>query len=448
MYCHKAKTGRILIVICAVSLMGCVGTLPGPGNGNDNGNTNTNDNTSNDNGANDNGMGAVFNNTTDRTNADASYIGSEACGACHQDIEAQQAIHGHAFKLNRVQGVPPEFPPEGDRAGVPNPPDGIDWSQVSYVIGGYTKKARFIDLDGFIYITGTNGLATQWNLDFPPNGTVPGFVNYETGRTTPKPYDFSCFVCHTTGPQPPDEDNPQFQDNRPGFAGTWQEAGIQCEACHGPGSNHVPNTAARDAFVDTSARFCGECHNRPFDSDGSVILASNGYIKHHEQYPELLASGGHAGFDCITCHDPHVSAVYDPQNAIRQGCTDCHPNQTMALHSGKTFVRGDYSEVLSCESCHMPYATRSGSNATAATVGDFGRMGDTRTHIFRIDTSESDYTTMFNDDMTEVVKDSNGQAAVTVDFVCLRCHNGIGNVFELTLESASTIASGIHSAGQ
>ena len=105
----------------------------------------------------------------------------------------------------------------------------------------------------------------------------------------------------------------------------------------------------------------------------------------------------------------------------------------MALHGGITYVRGDYTEELSCESCHMPFATRSGSHATEAAVGALGRAGDTRTHIFRINTSETDYTGMFNEDMTEVLKDENGQAAVTLDYVCLRCHNGIGSAFELTL---------------
>ncbi|NOX60046.1 MAG: hypothetical protein GXP29_14465 [Planctomycetes bacterium] len=432
----------------ALGLIGvaCITSPPIGGGGDGNGDGGDGSNGNGDSGT--NGVEHVFNNTTDRTNSGASWLGSGACRACHPEQDAEQSIHGHAFKLNRIEGEAPVFPAEGVRAGVPNPPDGIDWSQVSYVIGGYTKKARFIDLDGFIYITGTNGLATQWNLDFPPNGTEPGFVNYETGRTTPKPYDSSCFVCHTTGPEPPDEDNPTFQDNRPGLAGTWQEAGIQCEACHGPGSNHVPNTSARDAFVDTSASFCGECHNRPFDSDGSVILAANGFIKHHEQYPELLASGGHATLDCVTCHDPHVSVLYDRENAMRQECLDCHPDQGMALHRGKTFVRGSYVESLSCESCHMTYATRSGSNATEAVVGELGRMGDTRTHIFRINTSESDYTSFFNEDMSEVVKDSQGRAAVTVDFVCLRCHNGLGSAFDLTVRSASSIANNIHSAGQ
>ena len=392
----------------------------------------------------DTGMDSAYNNTTDRTNAGAPYLGSEACRACHPGIDEDQSIHGHAHKLTPVFGQAPEFPAAGLRAGVPDPPDGFDWSEIAWMIGGYTRKARFIDQDGFVLTTGVEGVDTQWNLLFPANGTEPGFVPYEAGAESPKPYAYSCFVCHTTGPMPQDEDEPQFQENRPGFIGTWQEPGVQCESCHGPGSRHVANPSARDLFVDNSAQFCGECHNRPFDSDGSVILASGGYIKHHEQYPELLASGGHATFDCVTCHKPHVSTNYDRDNAIRNECTACHTNATMALHEGLTFERGDYTEVLGCESCHMPFATRSATSASAATVGDVGRLGDTRTHIFRISTENADFTSMFNADMSAVAKDGEGNAAVTVDFVCIRCHNGIGNAFELSVDSASEIAIGMH----
>ena len=35
----------------------------------------------------------------------------------------------------------------------------------------------------------------------------------------------------------------------------------------------------------------------------------------------------------------------------------------------------------------MPFATKSAAAATTAVVGAFGRMGDTRTHIFRINTT-------------------------------------------------------------
>jgi hypothetical protein len=338
------------------------------------------------------------------------------------------------------------FPSEGTYAGIPNPPQGFTWNDIAYVIGGYTKKGRFVDHDGYILTTGLLGIPTQWNLTFPPNGTIASWANYEPTATKPKPYDFSCFECHTTGPKRQDEDNPLFQDNRPGLIGTWREPGIRCEACHGPGGGHPSNPAARLMFVDTTgALTCRECHHRPFNPTGDEILAGGGYIQHHEQWPELKASGGHKDFACTECHDPHVSAVWDKGNAIRKTCVDCHPNQNMALHKDKVFVRGDYQEPLTCVSCHMPYVTKSGSSAAASVVGALGRMGDTHTHIFRISTSNADYKSFFTADKSKVVRDDQGRAAVTVDFVCLRCHNeaALPNL-AFSVERAAEIAIGVH----
>ncbi len=115
----------------------------------------------------------------------------------------------------------------------------------------------------------------------------------------------------------------------------------------------------------------------------------------------------------------------------------------MALHDGKVFVRGDYTETLTCESCHMPYATRTSSAASTAVVGPNGRMGDTRTHIFRISREAADFNTFFSGPGDSVLKDSDGRAAVTVDFVCLRCHNGVGT-FNLTVSRAAEIAPNLH----
>jgi hypothetical protein len=395
----------------------------------------------------------IYNNTTDPTNDGATYIGSAACISCHQetdpDLVAKHAIHGHAFKLNRIEGAAPTYPAEGTRAGVPNPPAGFAYTNVAYVIGGYIRKARFVNASGFILTNDADGVDTQWNLTFPPTGTQAGFVPYESSGNfspaNPKPYDFSCFTCHTTGAQDQDAADPRFQDNRPGMAGTFEEPGVQCEACHGPGSKHPPDRFERDLYVGTGASDCGQCHTR--GDDPTVILASGGFIKHHEQWPELLASGGHASFRCIDCHDPHTSTNYDRDNAFVKECTDCHPDQTMALHAGLTFVRGDYSEVLDCESCHMPFASKSASIATAtpAVVGPSGRMADMRTHIFRINPADEDFNSMFTPDGTRVSKDDTGRAAVTLDFVCLRCHNAVGNAFGLPLVAASVVAPGIHS---
>jgi len=389
-----------------------------------------------------------YRNTTDKTNGGAVYVGSGACRACHPDIDQMQTLHGHSQKLKAVQGSAPTYPGQATYAGVPQPPEGFVWNDISYVIGGYIRKARFADQDGYVITTGHSGVAAQWNLEFPANGATAGFVAYESTNASRLPYDYSCFVCHTTGPLPQDPSNPQFQENRPGMAGTWKEAGVQCEACHGPGSRHIPNPDARDLFVDTKASACGECHSRSHPSlgnadTGTITALADGWIDNRQQWPELRASGGHSGLGCVACHEAHASANYDAGRAIHTACTDCHGDKDMGFHAGEQYVSGGHVEPLTCISCHMPFASRS---ATWAVVGESnGRVGDMRTHIFRINTNTVDYTGMFTADGSAVLKDSAGRAAVTVDFVCLRCHNtDDGYPFRLTLRSAAEIARGIH----
>jgi len=404
----------------------------------------------------------VFNNTTDATNGGASFIGSAACGACHPDIHGLTRTHGHTYALNRIDGTPPAYATEGTRAGVPDPPEGTTWQEISYVIGGYTKDALFVGTDGFILTDTVGGVPAQWNLAFPPNGTTAGFVPNAFDQPTPLPYELSCFRCHTVGAKRGQEPFVRStrraaarqkvpdpfslsQDNRPGILGTWAEPGVQCEACHGPGSNHIPQPSARLLFVDSSAQLCGPCHTA--GPDPNVILAADGFIAANTQYAELLASGGHSTFSCGFCHDPHASAVYDRGDGIRNPCTVCHADHGLALHAGIVFERGDYREPLACESCHMPLATKTASAATAASVGDTGRMGDTRTHIFRIDVRPTELTAFFTADGKSVVKDADGRAAVPLGFVCFRCHNNAStsnNSFPLELELASEIATDMH----
>jgi hypothetical protein len=389
--------------------------------------------------------GPVFNNTTDPTNGGASYIGSAACSACHPDIAELARLHGHTYMLNRIDGAPPAFPAEAVRAGVPEPPAGKTWNDVSYVIGGYTHDARFLRTDGFLMTDGTEGAPTQWDLALPANGTQAGFASFMPGQQQPLPYAFDCFRCHTVGPQTQTAAAPLSQDNRPGILGTWAEPAVRCEACHGPGSNHIPQPAARMLFVDSSAQACGQCHTA--GSDPEVILAAGGFIAVNSQYAELRASGDMSQFACTTCHDPHASALYDPAHGIRNDCTVCHTDHGLAGHAGITFTRGDYSEPVTCVSCHMPFATLTATAASTAVVGTTGRMGDTRTHIFRIDVDPVPYTALFTADQTQVAKDAEGEAAVPLEFVCFRCHNDASipnNSFFLPLELASEIATDMH----
>lgn len=384
----------------------------------------------------------VFRNTTDPTNGGAGYVGSAACGACHPDDAGEHRIHAHSHALNRALGSAPAYAVEGTRAGVPDPPAGMTWSDVSYVIAGYLHGAFFVDQDGFVATDGVVGVNTRWMLDFPANGTHAGFAAFLPGQTAPKPYDYeTCFRCHTTGPEVQDPRDPRSQDGRPGILGTWAELGVQCEACHGPGSIHVPNPQLRNIFVDSTPQTCAGCHTG--GDDPNVIVAADGFLASNTQYAQLRASGGHSSFNCTICHNPHASITYDRERGLRNACSACHVDQNMAFHADKVFVFGDYVEELSCESCHMPLAGLSTSSALAAVVGPDARIGDVRAHIFRINVDDLDSSAMFTTDGTAVVRDDRGRAAVTVDFVCLRCHNQAGNVFPLTL-GARVIADGMH----
>jgi hypothetical protein len=108
----------------------------------------------------------------------------------------------------------------------------------------------------------------------------------------------------------------------------------------------------------------------------------------------------------------------------------------MAIHGG--FQRGEHRGAI----LRVVYSLLHEPSASTDVVGTVGRIGDTRTHIFRIDTEPNDYHSFFTSDGTAVAKDDRGQAAVTMDFVCFRCHNGIGNAGVIdSFELASGVAS-------
>ena len=89
-----------------------------------------------------------------------AYVGSQTCEECHEELYASFMETGHPYKLNKVvDGQPPEYP----FSRVRDTPDGYTWDDISYVIGGYGWKARFIDQDGFI-ITGDEDAKTQYNF--------------------------------------------------------------------------------------------------------------------------------------------------------------------------------------------------------------------------------------------------------------------------------------------
>jgi hypothetical protein len=314
------------------------------------------------------------------------YEGSEFCQGCHEVNYSLWKVSGHPYKLMASE--------EARNRPIPLPL-GYSWDEISYVIGGYKWKSRYIDLDGYIITTtdDVDGIPVPGVNQY--NNLVGFWSDYHAGEEN-KPYD--CGRCHTTNWVANDDptDLSGNQGELPGMWGTFDEGGIQCEQCHGNGMTME---------VDDSAAACGECHNRDFPPGTEVnqIPAGGGFIRHHEQYNEQLA-GPHANFKCVDCHDPHARAEW----SIVTECSVCHG--AIEESFAKTTM---YDYGVECKDCHMPFASKS-----AQALGP--HQGDLQTHIFYIDTDPDG--NMFTEDGGLVDLDDNGKGAVTMDFACQRCH--------------------------
>jgi len=328
--------------------------------------------------------------------AQQDYVGAEYCAQCHpldpseSDNYADWRTSGHRFILQ-----------EGELAqhrSLPLP-EGYSWDDISYVVGGHSAKAIYLDDTGHI-ITSTvdregnpvDGM-NQYNL------LTGEWSDFHPGED--KPYD--CGRCHTTG-----YIERGSMAGLPGIVGSFKFPGVECEVCHGPGGTMA---------VDQSPEACGTCHKHP-GTDG--IEAVDGmFIRSEGQYSEFKA-GAHAELACVSCHNPHKPAEF----SIKKECADCHVDLAASY---ATSFKGEAG--IQCEDCHMPFATLAGQPTGP-------HKGDRRTHIFNIDTRNG--VSMFSEDGESVVLDENGKAAVTLDFVCQRCHQG------KPVETLSHFAKGFH----
>lgn len=360
-----------------------------------------------------------------------AYVGSEACQNCHAPKYEQWLQSGHPYKLTKILGEAPidQFPVFSQYPNDPvDPPVGLTWDDITYTIGGYGWKMRWMDSDGYIITSGAAADLVQYNFE------NDSWVTYHTGdEPGTKPYN--CGGCHTTGwvANPDPTDLTGNQDGLPGIHGTFEFGGIHCEQCHGEGDDHIGDPFNVDMIVDTSSAACGECHTRDAENR---IAASGGFIKHHEQYDEWLHSPHINGPGCNDCHDPHASVKFDDEAAgdgNLLSCEGCHPDQ--AAHN-------EHNGMPTCTDCHIAKASK-----TAVAFSPF--QGDIATHIFAINTAPVGKTEgMFTEDGSLVITDADGQAKVTLDFACYGCHqdeNGDGGTFSMrTLEELSEYAINIH----
>jgi hypothetical protein len=346
----------------------------------------------------------------------AAYVGDQTCAGCHAEIYDVYIKSGHPWIMSEVvEGAAPDFPFTTLR----EVPEGYTWNDIAYVIGGYNWKALFVDQEGYIITdapgaSGNTEFLSQFNFANERLDQNAAWVPFHAGEDN-VPMD--CASCHTTGFSPRGN-----QDELPGLVGSWAQEGVRCEACHGPGGNHMTNPEGISMQVERDAELCGKCH---VNEQVEVVNAADGFILTNEQYGELYQSK-HMALDCTTCHDPH-SGVVQLENAdtatTRTTCENCHFRQVQYQNIDSHRRLG-----LACVTCHMPHITR-----TAWGVPEL-HSADTRTHLFGINPSQIG---QFSEDGTTSLSE------VGLDFACRQCHRP-GFVIEKTDEELIEAATGYH----
>lgn len=209
---------------------------------------------------------------------DREYVGVRECKGCHRDLGNRHELSRHGMTLLEVEEDDDQEDlgfllgdfAVGEALRTVAFPDGIerafDRRDIAFTLGaGENYQAYVTALDEDNYSV----LPARWDVK------AGEWVPFNLAESWPdEAYDFGsrCAGCHTVGLTFDPEDNVY----------EWEDEGVQCEACHGPGSLHVDlvDDAGRDisgeeyreisAALDNAidAQVCGACHTRGIADDG------------------------------------------------------------------------------------------------------------------------------------------------------------------------------------
>ncbi len=306
------------------------------------------------------------------------YVGAVTCGGCHPQQYESQSASGHAQTLHRSAEHPlaVDFVPMrplrlgsryrfaytfGEGGFAVTTDDGeyaldlpLEWAfgagahGVTFV--GQSDERHYLE-HTFSFYSKARGLAITTGHE----ASQPETLHQAAGMAYRAESDGigRCFACHSTG-------GVFF-----GAGGEVRvgEVGVRCEACHGPGANHISAIAAANGAGGPLAinnpglwspsqlnEFCGDCHRRPKTPSTNFDYAAAWNVRH--QPPYLARSGcfeGSVDLSCLTCHDPHEN--------IRQGDTPYYRSKCLACHLGgaqEPAASCGPVEQADCVECHMP----------------------------------------------------------------------------------------------
>lgn len=259
----------------------------------------------------------IFTISTGVLAAEATYVGAAQCAKCHstQYKGWQETLHTRMVQDAKKPGVlVGDFTKSGQPFEIAQ---GLSKNDIVYTLGSKWKQRYIVKKDGAYRI-----LPKEWIV------ATGEWKDYNVNTWATKAWEDTCITCHATGYNPASK---TFVDN-----------GTSCEACHGPGGNHVKTLKKADIInpARLSAKqqvdVCGSCHYRgenladpkrednlgfrPGDElakfvkwttskpgeDTKDFWPDGTSKRHHQQYQDFIQSKHYAsGVTCTTCHTPH-----------------------------------------------------------------------------------------------------------------------------------------------
>jgi hypothetical protein len=217
----------------------------------------------------------------------------------------------------------------------------------------YQQKARFYESRVSFY-------SSPQALDITPgqSRSVPATLDDAVGRAIPPNEARLCFGCHTTA-----------STTKNLFDPSASNPGVTCEACHGPGSQHIAAARAKTekrgsglifnpaelARVD-SVDFCGACHRTWQDVISGHMIEAGVFNVRFAPYRlenSKCWAAGDARITCVACHDPHKPLSHDVAS-YDANCLACHASNTAEKKSTNHPGAACPVSTRNCASCHMP----------------------------------------------------------------------------------------------
>lgn len=197
-------------------------------------------------------------------------------------------------------------------------------------------------------------------------------------------FNVSCYNCHVS------QLKSNFSLENLSYETSWGEAGINCETCHGPSSEHVrvcveagEGQVPEDLKIIVTSKYTKEQHNSSCGScHAKSSIVKPGYppgerfydyfdlttLENHDFYADGRDLGENytmttwaqnicmqeANLHCASCHTSSGRYRFAGDNA-NQACAPCHNDKIadVGTHSGHK-IDGEGSL---CVSCHMPMTT-------------------------------------------------------------------------------------------